>query len=70
MHTSFYYPQSSGKMERWYQTLKGDCIRVQTPLSLDDARRLVADFVTHYNTVRYTAPSPTLLWRSAREREA
>ena len=25
---SLYYPQSNGKMERWYQTLKGDCIRV------------------------------------------
>ena len=37
VRTSFYYPQSNGKMERWYQTLKGDCIRVQTPLSLDDA---------------------------------
>jgi putative transposase len=50
--TSPYYPQSNGKMERWYKTLKGDCIRVQVPLSLDDARRIVADFVTHYNDVR------------------
>jgi transposase InsO family protein len=25
---------------------------VLTPLSLDDARRIVADYVTHYNTVR------------------
>ena len=32
-------------MERWYKTLKGDCIRVTVPLSLDDARRIVADFV-------------------------
>jgi transposase InsO family protein len=50
--TSPYYPQSNGKMERWYKTLKGDCIRVLTPLSLDDARRIVADFVVHYNQVR------------------
>jgi transposase InsO family protein len=50
--TSPYYPQSNGKIERWHKTLKGECIRVQVPLSLDDARRLVADFVTHYNTVR------------------
>jgi transposase InsO family protein len=50
--TSPYYPQSNGKIERWYKTLKGDCIRVLVPLSLDDARRIVADFVAHYNNVR------------------
>jgi putative transposase len=47
-----YYPQSNGKIERWFKTLKGECIRVMTPLSVEDARRLVAEFVTHYNTVR------------------
>jgi putative transposase len=50
--TSPYYPQSNGKIERWYRTLKHDCIRVQTPLSLEDARRIVERFVEHYNTVR------------------
>jgi putative transposase len=50
--TSPYYPQSNGKIERWHKTLKGDCIRVLTPLSLEDARRIVADYVEHYNTVR------------------
>ena len=39
VRTSPYYPQSNGKMERWYKTLKGECIRVKTPLSLEDARR-------------------------------
>jgi hypothetical protein len=29
-------------MERWYQTLKVECIRVKTPLSLGEARRIVA----------------------------
>jgi hypothetical protein len=50
--TSPYYPQSNGKIERWHKTLKGDCIRVRVPLSLDDARRIVTDYVAHYNTVR------------------
>jgi putative transposase len=50
--TSPYYPQSNGKIERWHKTLKGDCIRTQVPLSLDDARRIVADYVAHYNGVR------------------
>jgi transposase InsO family protein len=52
VQTSPHYPQSNGKIERWHRTLKGDCIRVLTPLSLEDARRIVADFVAHYNTVR------------------
>src|SRR6185437_8843264 len=32
--------------------LKEECIRPGTPLSLEDARRIVAKFVEHYNTVR------------------
>jgi putative transposase len=50
--TSPYYPQSNGKIERWHKTIKGECIRVLVPLSLDDARRIVSDYVTHYNHVR------------------
>jgi putative transposase len=64
--TSPYYPQSNGKIERWHKSLKGECIRVQVPLSLDDARRLIDDYVTHYNEVRlhsaigYVAPRAKL----------
>jgi len=50
--TSPYYPQSNGKKERWFGTLKRECIRPGTPLSLEEARRLVARFIEHYNTVR------------------
>ncbi len=50
--TSPYYPQSNGKIERWHKTLKGDCLRVKVPLSLDDARRSVADYVAYYNNIR------------------
>jgi putative transposase len=52
VRTSPYYPQSNGKIERWHKSLKGECIRPGTPLSLDDARRLVAGYVQHYNEVR------------------
>ena len=68
--TSPYYPQSNGKMERWFKTLKGECIRVKTPLSLEDARRLVAEFVAYYNTVRlqsaigYVTPADKLVGRA------
>jgi putative transposase len=69
VRTSPHYPQSNGKMERWYKTLKGECIRVKTPLTLEDALRIVTDFVEHYNKVRlhsaiaYIAPADKLAGR-------
>jgi len=50
--TSPHYPQSNGKLERYHRTLKEQAIRPKTPLNLEDARRVVAEFVEHYNTVR------------------
>jgi putative transposase len=67
--TSPYYPQSNGKLERFHKTLKSECIRPGTPLNLDDARRLVEDYVQHYNTVRlhsaigYVTPADKLAGR-------
>lgn len=52
VRTSPYYPQSNGKIERWFKTLKQECIRPKTPISLDDARQLAASFVDEYNTKR------------------
>ena len=52
VRTSPYYPQSNGKLERWHQSLKRECIRPKTPLCLEDARRIVTGFVKHYNTQR------------------
>jgi transposase InsO family protein len=52
VRTSPHYPQSNGKIERWHKSLKGECIRPGTPLSLDDARRLVEGYVEHYNAIR------------------
>ena len=52
VRTSPYYPQSNGKIERWHKSLKTECVRRQTPLTLEDARRAVDGFVTYYNTQR------------------
>ena len=35
VRTSPHYPQSNGKIERWHKSLKGECIRPGTPLSLE-----------------------------------
>jgi len=70
VRTSPFYPQSNGKMERFHQSLKRECIRPKTPLSLEDARRVVTGFVDHYNTERlhsaigYIAPVDKLQGRS------
>jgi len=64
--TSPYYPQSNGKIERWHRILKEECIRPGTPLTVEDARRIVGKFVDHYNNVRlhsaigYVAPKDKL----------
>ena len=52
VRTSPYYPQSNGKVERFHRTLKDECIRPKTPLTVEDARRIVTGFVTEYNDVR------------------
>ena len=71
VRTSPYYPQSNGKLERWHRSVKGECLRPGIPLSLEDARRLVAGYVTHYNEVRlhssigYVTPKDKLEGREA-----
>jgi putative transposase len=39
------------KIERWHKSLKEECVRPGTPLSLEDARHLVERYVEHYNDV-------------------
>lgn len=69
VRTSPYYPQSNGKIERWHQTLKQECIRPGSPLSPTDASRLVTTFVDQYNHYRlhsaigYITPADKLYQR-------
>lgn len=70
VRTSPYYPQSNGKIERWHQTIKNECIRPGSPLSLADAQRIVTAFVEQYNhhrlhsAIRYITP-----WDKLQQRE-
>jgi transposase InsO family protein len=52
VRTSPYYPQSNGKLERWHGSLKRECVRPSCPGSVEEARRRIAGYVEHYNTVR------------------
>jgi putative transposase len=52
VRTSPYYPQSNGKIERWHKSLKTEAVRMNSPGSLEEAQRVVAKFVAHYNGVR------------------
>jgi len=71
VRTSPYYPQSNGKLERYHGTIKSECIRPGTPLSLEDALRVVTRYVEHYNQVRlhsaigYLTPADKLAGREA-----
>ena len=70
MRTAPYHPQSNGKIERWHRTLKQDAVRPKTPLSLEDACKVVGDFVDHYNHERlhsaigYIAPADKLVGKA------
>jgi putative transposase len=66
VRTSPYYPQSNGKLERFHKTIKGDAIRPAAPQTVEQARRVIAAYVEHYNGVRlhsaigYVTPNDVL----------
>ena len=66
VRTSTYYPQSNGKIERWHRTIKSDAIRRYEPSDPDQARRIIREYVRHYNQIRlhsaigYVTPSDML----------
>lgn len=64
--TSPFYPQSNGKLERWHGTVKRESIRPHCPVNVEDARRIVEEYVEYYNMKRlhnaigYIAPNDKL----------
>jgi transposase InsO family protein len=72
VRSSAYYPQSNGKIERWHRSIKSECVRPGTPLTVENAVRLIEGYVRHYNEVRlrsaigYLTPADKL---SGRDKE-
>jgi len=70
VRTSLFYPQSNGKWERWVQSVKRECIRPKTPLSVEHARAMVGPWVNYYCNERlhsalgYIAPKDKLEGRA------
>ena len=52
VRTSPNHPQSNGKKERFFRTAKEEAIRPGTPLSVEDARRIMARYSAQYNEER------------------
>jgi putative transposase len=52
VRTAPYYPQSNGKLERWHGSVKRECIRPSCPQTVEEARRKVEAYVSHYNHTR------------------
>lgn len=69
VRTSPYYPQSNGKMEAWNKLAKNEVIRPKAPSTVEEARRMVGEYVDHYNNVRlhsaigFVAPADKLAGR-------
>lgn len=52
VRTSPYYSQSNGKIERWHQSIKKECIRPKCPTNYEEAQRLINDYIAYYNDQR------------------
>jgi putative transposase len=68
-YTSVGYPESNGKIERFFKTAKEECIRRNSFLSLYDARRIIDRYIEQYNYERlhsaidYITPYDMLIGR-------
>lgn len=70
VRTSPYYPQSNGKVERYHQTTKCETIRKKAPDSIEEAKKILEEYIHEYNNYRlhsaigYVAPIDKLEGRA------
>lgn len=68
--TSVAYPQSNGKLERFHRSLGIECLQTNSFITIEDARRIIAQYIEYYNTKRlhssllYLTPDDVLLGRT------
>jgi len=67
--TSVGCPQSNGKVERLFRTIKADCVPRRSFLSIEDARTQIDEYIWYYNyrrlhsTIGYVSPFDKLIGR-------
>lgn len=47
-----YTPEQNGMIERWFRTLKEECVWLKNFEDLSEANRDIGDFINHYNQHR------------------
>lgn len=69
IRTSVAYPQSNGKLERFHRSVGIECLHTKSFISIEDAREIIAKYITYYNRSRlhsalfYLTPEDFLLGR-------
>jgi len=69
VRTSINYPPANGKIERYHRSISEECLRIKSPVSFDDFKIYIEDYVNFYNTKRlhsslnYLTPEDYLLGR-------
>jgi len=67
--TSINNPKANGKIERYHRTINEECLRIKSPVSFDDFKIYIEDYIIFYNTKRlhasinYLTPEDYLLGR-------
>ena len=62
------FKEFNGKLERWHKTLKGECVRPGSPLSLQEARELLKSTFSITTKNAYTVPLDMLhRWINSKE---
>ena len=73
VRTAPYYPQSNGKLERFHRSLGEECLKKRSLLDIEDARKIIADYVKFYNEKRlhnslyYLTPKDVLEGRTQKK---
>jgi putative transposase len=53
--TSVNYPQANGKIERFHRSISEECLRIKSPVTVDEFRLYIEDYIIFYNTERLHA---------------